>query len=80
MVWNGKCLTADISYHKTESEYTLSDILEESVDSKYFLSQKAIERLTSYKDTKIQSGGVSNSLTAEEGHRETIGTYPIEDI
>ena len=54
MVWNGKCLTADTSEsHRIERGSSLSDILEESVDEKYFLSQKAIDRLMSYKDTTI---------------------------
>ena len=53
MVLNGKCLTADIMYPKTGSACSLSDILEDSVDDKYFLSQRAIDRLMSYKDTKI---------------------------
>ena len=53
-VWNGKCLTADISeFHRIERGSSLSDILEESVDEKYFLSQKTIDRLMSYKDTMI---------------------------
>lgn len=53
-VWNGKCLTADISEsHRIERGSSLSDILEESVDEKYFLSQKTIDRLMSFKDTKV---------------------------
>lgn len=53
-VWNGKCLTADTSEsHRIERGSSLSDILEKSVDEKYFLSQKAIDRLMSYKDTAI---------------------------
>lgn len=51
---NGKCLTAKISEsHKIESECSLPDILEESVPEKYFLSQQTIQRLTSYKDSKV---------------------------
>ena len=54
IAWNGKCLTADISeYHRIERESSLSDILEKSVDQRYFLSQQTIERLMSYKQTKI---------------------------
>lgn len=53
-VWNGKCLTADTSEsHRIERGSSLSDILEESVDEKYFLSQKTIDRLMSFKDTAI---------------------------
>ena len=49
MTWNGKCLTAKISgYHKTESECSLSDILEENVDKKYFLSMDKLKTLIVY--------------------------------
>ena len=52
MVWNGKCLTANTSeFPKIGKGCSLSDILEESVDSKYFLSQKTLNRLMDYKDT-----------------------------
>ena len=51
---NGKCLTADISEsRRIEKECSLSDILETDADEKYFLSQQTIQRLISYKDTKI---------------------------
>lgn len=52
--WNGKCLTADISeYHRIERESSLSDILEDSPDKRYFLSQQTIKRLMSYQRTEI---------------------------
>jgi hypothetical protein len=45
MTVNGKCLTARISVSpKTESECSLSDILEEQVDQKYFLSEEQIHQ------------------------------------
>ena len=48
---NGKCLTARISEsHKIEKECSLSDILEEQVDQKYFLSETIQKRLMSYRD------------------------------
>ena len=51
---NGKCLTADISEsRRIERECSLSDILETNVDEKYFLSQQTVQRLISYRDTKI---------------------------
>ena len=51
---NGKCLTADISEsRRIERECSLSDILETNADEKYFLSQQTVQRLISYKDTKI---------------------------
>jgi len=37
---------------KIESGYTLSDILEKDVDTKYFLSEKMTKRLMSYKDNQ----------------------------
>lgn len=46
MTANGKCLTANISdSHKTGSEYTLLDILEENPDPKYFLSKERTKNL-----------------------------------
>ena len=43
---NGRYLTARTSgFLKTGSEYSLSDILEEQVDDKYFLSQDQMGRL-----------------------------------
>lgn len=46
MMCNGKFLIQGGFSPKIESGYTLSDILEESVDQKYFLSQKQISSLT----------------------------------
>lgn len=52
---NGKCLTARISVsHKTENGLSLSDILEEHPDLKYFLSAETAE--------KILTQGKSNLL------------------
>ena len=52
-LWNGKCLTADISESRIiEKECSLLDILEENPDEKYFLSPQIVSRLVSYKDTK----------------------------
>ena len=46
MTSNGKCLTAKITeYHKTGNECSLSDILEEQVDQKYFLSSERMKIL-----------------------------------
>ncbi len=47
--WNGKCLTAKIlECHKTENECSLSDILEDTVDEKYFLSMDKLKTLIVY--------------------------------
>lgn len=46
MMWNGKCLTAKISeYRKIGNVCSLSDILEENVDGKFFLSEEMVQRL-----------------------------------
>ena len=52
--WNSRYLTAAISEcRKIGRECSLSDILEKNPDEKYFLSQQTIDRLLSYKDTRI---------------------------
>jgi hypothetical protein len=46
--FNGKLLTAKISESRsTESAYSLSDILEENPDPKYFLSDAAFQKMFS---------------------------------
>ena len=46
MISNGSCSTQKISeYRKTESECMLLDILEEEVESKYFLSKEQTEKI-----------------------------------
>jgi len=46
MTVNGKCLTARASEcHSTGKGYSLSDILEENPDPKYFLSEKATKKI-----------------------------------
>ena len=45
MMVNGNYLILGGGSPKIESGYTLSDILEENVDQKYFLSEKAMEKL-----------------------------------
>jgi hypothetical protein len=46
MTVNGSCLTAKISAsHSTEKGYSLSDILEETPDQKYFLSEQQVEAM-----------------------------------
>lgn len=52
MTSNGSVLTARISEsHRTESGYSLSEILEENPDQKYFLSEDAMQRMV-YKTEK----------------------------
>ena len=46
MTYNGKCLTLKTSVsHRTENECSLSDILEEQVDQKYFLSERVFQKI-----------------------------------
>ena len=46
MMWNGKCLTARISeYHKIGNVCSLSDILEDNVDKKFFLLEEKTRNL-----------------------------------
>ena len=49
---NGSLLILGGFSPKTESGYILSDILEESVDQKYFLSAKMVERIRQAEEAK----------------------------
>ena len=42
---NGKLSTVKTSYHKTEKGYLLSDIIEDTVDEKYYLSQSQMDKI-----------------------------------
>ena len=42
---NGKLLTANILFHRTENVCSLLDILEEKVEEKYYLSDSAMKNL-----------------------------------
>lgn len=54
MISSGNCSTLNTTaYHNQESVCTLSDILENEVDEKYYLSKETAERLLSYKDSKV---------------------------
>ena len=67
MMQNGKCLTAKISESpKTEKGSTLSDILEEHPDPKYFLSKEQTEKiLKSWGQSPSQSGQDDMSKSEE---------------
>lgn len=55
MTYNGKCLTARISdSHSTENVYTLSEILEEYPDQKYFLSKDQVQKISYHKENTTQ--------------------------
>lgn len=52
--YNGNYSTLNtMEYPRTVKECSLSDILEDTVDEKYFLSSTAVERLMSFKDSKL---------------------------
>lgn len=57
MTANGSCLTAKISVsHNTENACSLSQILEENPDQKYFLSEEQVERMMNRKRKNEQEG------------------------
>lgn len=82
----GRYLTAKISeFHSHEIECSLSDILEDNVPEKYYLSRKQAEKLL-YKEKPTQgeriysSKGVSCTLTSGSGgFGGHSGLYLIED-
>lgn len=45
IAWNGVCITAPITFPKSEKEFTLQDVLESTVPEKYWLSEKATARI-----------------------------------
>jgi len=53
---NGRYLTANILFRKTESVSSLSDILEDSVEEKYFLSEKSVKSLMAHSERHQKAG------------------------
>ena len=86
MMYAGRYLTAKIlEYRNHEIECTLSDILEDNVPEKYYLSRKQAEKLL-YKENPTQgeriysSKGLSCTLTSGSGgFGGHSGLYLIED-
>lgn len=86
MMYAGRYLTAKISeYPNHENECILSDILEDNVPEKYYLSRKQAEKLL-YKENPTQgeriysSKGLSCTLTSGSGgFGGHSGLYLIED-
>ncbi|SNX61268.1 hypothetical protein SAMN06296273_2723 [Nitrosomonas ureae] len=82
MTASGKCLTAKITeYPKTVNGCSLSDILEEHPDPKYFLSDTIANRLMSYQDNvqtplpPVITGGKPTertSLKVNSMHKKSI--------
>lgn len=87
MMCAGRYLTAKISeYPNQEIECSLSDIIEDNVPEKYYLSRKQAEKLL-YKENPTQgeriysSSGLSCTLTSGSGgFGGHSGLYLIEDI
>lgn len=74
MMSNGSYLTAQTSEcPRTEKGCLLSDILEEHVDEKYFLSEITQKKLLSYRDKK------TGTITARTGSANTVRTYVVEN-
>ena len=68
MTSNGNVLTARISEsRRTGNEYSLSDILEENPDPKYFLSESALQRMLSKTNDKklLQEKDIVNHLQGD---------------
>jgi len=85
MTFNGKCLTARISEsHRIGKECSLSDILEDNPDQKYFLSEQAIQRmnLKGYSPTlSIQAtGGEQIETKSKQPFGQTSRIHKKEGI
>lgn len=86
MMYLGRYLTAKISeYRNHEIKCTLSDIIEDNVPAKYYLSRKQAEKLL-YKENPTQgeriysSKGLSCTLTSGSGgFGGHSGLYLVED-
>lgn len=73
MMWNGKCLTLKTTFHRTGSEYSLSDILEENVPEKFFLSKKNDRAFTKLQGQQIYANTLTTRIEAQG-----TGTYVVE--
>ena len=71
---NGEFSTLNTLCHKTERGCSLLDILEVETDEKYFLSEKAVERLLAYKDTKMTSSATHSWVETEEALAHMLQT------
>jgi hypothetical protein len=71
MTSNGKCLTARITESpRTGKECSLSDILEEHVDQKYFLSEKAVAGILNHKEKNKAKGNGFGATLHQLSERE----------
>ena len=53
---NSCLLTANISFRRTGREYSLSAILEEVVDEKYYLSEKSVKGMITHAKNQEKMG------------------------
>ena len=73
MTLNGRCLTQKISdYLRIGKECTLSDILEKEVASKYYLSQRTVDKLISWKGKSIQTLSPQDTETHCQTERTSL--------
>ena len=66
MELNGRYLTAKDTYHKIGSESSLSDILEENVDEKYYLSEATTKKILKDVLTRQESTILHGAMKLEE--------------
>ena len=62
MTHHSNLLTANISFRRTGIEYSLSDILEDQVEEKYFLSDKMVSSMQAHEERHKSQG---NSLRSD---------------
>ncbi len=55
---NGKLLTASISFRRIGKGFSLSDILEDQVDEKYYLSEKSVKGMINHANNSTQETNV----------------------
>lgn len=67
MMQSGHFSTLPMSSLKTEKESSLSDILEDEVPEKYFLSEQTVKRLIIYKDNALMQLQSEQGKTPQSG-------------
>lgn len=73
MTYNGKCLTVDgLEFHRIENESSLSGILEDNPDPKYFLSEKAVKGLVRHQLENEEKGKGFSTTLLTPSRRGTI--------
>ncbi len=76
---NGNYLTARTSeYPRIASACSLSAILEENVDEKYYLSDTAIKRLLKFGIRAVDENGIAGTLKARTGRPQNDERYILD--